>query len=102
MSFEVRTKTTGFGSPAESYVDKRLDLNDLIITDPYTTFFFKYEGEDKFGIKSGDILVVDRSQDPEIGDLIVNKTTTKLQISKYSNQEEIWGTIIWTLSQIKK
>ena len=65
-------------------------------------FFFKYEGEDKFGIKSGDILVVDRSQDPELDDLIINKTTTKLQISKYSNQEEIWGTITWTLSQIKK
>jgi hypothetical protein len=30
MSIEVKTKTTGFGSPAETYVDKRLDLNDLI------------------------------------------------------------------------
>jgi len=101
MNFEVSTKTTGFGSPAESYVDRRLDLNELIITDPYATFFFKYEGECKFGIKTGDVLVVDRSRDSESGDLVITKTD-KLQISKYSNNQEIWGTIIWTLSQIKK
>jgi len=99
---EVSTKTTGFGSPAESYVDRRLDLNDLIITDPYTTFFFEFDGEDNWGVKTGDILVVDRSVDPNPGDLIVNKSGDKLQISKYTNNQEIWGTIIWTLSQRKK
>ena len=30
MSLEIKTKTTGFGSPAETYVNKRLDLNGLI------------------------------------------------------------------------
>ena len=99
---EVKTKTTGFGSPAESYVDRRLDLNDLINTDPYTTFFFEFSGEDNWGVKTGDILVVDRSVDPNPGDLIVNKSGDKLQISKYTNNQEIWGTIIWTLSQLKK
>jgi len=42
MSIEVKTKTTGFGSPAETYVDKRLDLNDLIPLDIMTTYYFKY------------------------------------------------------------
>ena len=27
----IRTTTSGFASPAESYVDRRLDLNDLIM-----------------------------------------------------------------------
>jgi len=40
MSIEVKTKTTGFGSPAETYVDKRLDLNDLIPMDIMTTYYF--------------------------------------------------------------
>lgn len=100
MKFDVSTKTTGFGSPAESYVDRRLDINDLIISDPYSTFFFKYEGESRLGIKSGDVLVVDRSRDPEVDDAVIIKSN-KLTISKYTNQE-IWGVIIWTLSQIKK
>jgi DNA polymerase V len=103
MSLEVKTKTTGFGSPAESYVDKRLDLNELIVDDIYTTYYFKYTGEDKFGINSGDILVVDRSKDPDIGDIILYKDNSKIKIDKFtSNNNEIWGTITWTLSQIKK
>jgi hypothetical protein len=38
-SFTINTKTTGFGSPARAYSTKRLDPNDLLITDPYSTFF---------------------------------------------------------------
>ena len=73
MSLEVKTKTTGFGSPAETYVDKRLDLNDLIPMDTMTTYYFKYAGEEKLGIKTGDILVVDKSVEPELGDLVLIK-----------------------------
>ncbi len=104
MSLEVKTKTTGFGSPAESYVDKRLDLNDLIVDDIYTTYYFKYTGESKFGINSGDILVVDRSKDPDVGDIVLYKDDSKITIDKFTsiNNNEIWGTITWTLSQRKK
>jgi len=44
MSLEVKTKTTGFGSPDENYVQNRLDLNQLIPKDIITTFYFKYDG----------------------------------------------------------
>ena len=46
----INAPTTGFASPAETYVDKRLDLNDLIVKDHYTTFYFKYSGPTVFGI----------------------------------------------------
>ena len=39
---EIKTQTTGFGSPGLAYVEKRLD-NHL------TTFYFKWEGDSKFG-----------------------------------------------------
>jgi len=101
MSIEVKTKTTGFGSPAESYVEKRLDLNELIVTDFYTTYYFKYEGESKLGVDTGDILVVDRSVDPEVGDLVLIKSD-KIILETFQSQDEIWGAITWTLSQKKK
>lgn len=103
MSTEVKTKTTGFGSPAESYVDKRLDLNDLIVKDFYTTYYFKYEGDSKLGIETGDILVVDRGLDPEIGDTILINQNDTITISEFNLQTlDIWGTVTWTLSQRKK
>jgi len=101
MSIEVKTKTTGFGSPAETYVDKRLDLNDLIPMDIMTTYYFKYAGDDKLGVKSGDILVVDKSIDPDTNDLVLTKSD-KINLEQFNNQPNIWGTITWTLSQKKR
>lgn len=101
MSLEIKTKTTGFGSPAESYVNKRLDLNELIPLDIMTTYYFKYAGESKLGINTGDILVVDKAIDPQIGDLVLIKSDNII-VETFQNQEEIWGTITWTLSQKKK
>lgn len=103
MSLEIKTKTTGFGSPAESYVDKRLDLNDLIVDDVYSTYYFRYSGEDKLGIKTGDILVVDRSKQPESGDLVLYKNDEQIILEQFTfNNNNLWGTITWALSRKKK
>lgn len=101
MELEIKTKTTGFGSPAEGYVNKRLDLNDLIPFDIMSTYYFKYDGKNKYGIKYGDILVVDKSICPEEGDLVIIKSNF-ITLEFFNNQIEIWGTVIWTLSQKKK
>jgi len=59
----------GFPSPADDYIEKTLDLNDLLIQKPAATFFVRAEGESMLGagIHPNDILVVDRSIDPVIG-----------------------------------
>jgi hypothetical protein len=101
MSIEVKTKTTGFGSPAETYVDKRLDLNELIPIDIITTYYFKYAGDSKLGVSTGDILVVDKSVDPDVGDLVLLKDET-IKLENFENQKDVWGTITWILSQKKK
>ena len=56
----------GFPSPADDYVEKTLDLNDLLIQKPAATFFVRAEGESMLGagIHPNDILVVDRSIEP--------------------------------------
>lgn len=53
----------GFPSPAENFVERTLDLNELLIKHKASTFFIRVIGDSMInaGIQSNDILVVDRS-----------------------------------------
>ena len=53
----------GFPSPGDDYIEKNLDLNELLIKNPSATFFVKVEGDSMVnaGINSGDTLVVDKA-----------------------------------------
>lgn len=103
-SFTINTKTTGFDSPARAYSTKRLDPNDLLITDPYSTFFFQWEGEEKGGLSPGDYLVVDRAALPNPDDLVVFNGEEKLELDLFNNinPDKLWGVITWKLCQLKK
>ena len=65
--------SAGFPSPAQDYVEKTLDLNELCIKHPAATFFVRVEGESMIqaGIYAGDLLVVDRSVTAEHGDTVI-------------------------------
>ena len=69
----VSKVTAGFPSPAQDYVERTLDLNELCIRHPNATFFVRVEGDSmvEAGIFDGDVLVVDRSIDAEHGDIVV-------------------------------
>jgi DNA polymerase V len=58
--------SAGFPSPAEDFLEKRLDLNDYMIKNQSATFLVKVEGSSMTGagIFNGDVLVVDRSLEP--------------------------------------
>ena len=62
----------GFPSSADDYIEKTLDLNDLLVQKPTATFFVRAEGESMLGagIHPNDILVVDRSIDPVVGKIV--------------------------------
>lgn len=53
----------GFPSPADDYVETRLDLNQLLVRNRSATFFLRVKGDSMVnaGIHDGDIIVVDRS-----------------------------------------
>jgi DNA polymerase V len=57
----------GFPSPAEDYVEQNLDLNKYLIRNKPATFMLKVSGESMIGagILDGDLIIVDRSLDPE-------------------------------------
>lgn len=97
----IKTTTSGFASPAESYVDKRLDLNDLIVKNPYTTFYFRYSGPSVFGIDNGDVLVLDRGDTPKDNDLVVLIEKTFFKIREYKGQNNLWGKVTWILKNKK-
>lgn len=63
----------GFPSPAQDYISETLDLNYEIVRHPASTFYGRVNGDSMIdeGIEEGDILVIDRSIEPENGDLAV-------------------------------
>lgn len=65
--------SAGFPSPAEDYIEQRLDLNELLVQNPAATFFVRVNGESMTGagINHEDILIVDRSLEPTSGKIVV-------------------------------
>lgn len=74
----------GFPSPAQDYVERTLDLNELCIRNPHATFFVKVEGCSmvEAGIYEDDILVVDRSYEAEHGDIVVAAIGTEFTVKE--------------------
>lgn len=96
----IKSRTTGFASPAESYVDKRLDLNELIVNNIHTTFYFRYKGPDTLGVKNGNILVIDKTVDPVEDDLVVLTDSSCFKIRKFEGQSNVWGKVSWILNKL--
>ena len=63
----------GFPSPAQDYVDLKIDLNTELISNPSSTFYARVKGTSMqdAGIMDGDILVIDKSLEPKEGDTAV-------------------------------
>lgn len=63
----------GFPSPADDYIELKLDLNKHLIQNPSATFYVRVRGHSMVnaGISDGDMLIVDRSLEPKDGDVAV-------------------------------
>jgi DNA polymerase V len=67
------TVQAGFPSPADDHMDKSLDLNEHLVSNPASTFFVKAKGDSMkdAGITCGDIMIVDRSVAPKDRQIVV-------------------------------
>jgi DNA polymerase V len=74
----------GFPSPADDYVEDRLDLNQLLVQNQSATFFLRVKGDSMFnaGIHNGDIIVVDRSVEPVDGSVVVAVVDSELTVKR--------------------
>lgn len=115
----------GFPSPAQDYIERRLDLNDLLVQRPSATYFVRVSGDSMIegGINDGDMLVVDCSLTAEHGDIVIAAvegefTVKKLQLRPNvqllpmnqayrpivpSSEEglEIFGVVTFTIKAVK-
>jgi DNA polymerase V len=82
----------GFPSPADDYVEKSLDLNELLIQKPAATFFVRAQGESMLGagIHPNDILVVDRSIEPVPGKIVICALNGELTVKRLERDNEQW------------
>ena len=80
----------GFPSPADDYIEGRLDLNRHLIKHPAATFFVRVSGDSMIdaGIHHGDLLVVDRSLDAVDGNVIVAALDGELTVKRLSKRGE--------------
>lgn len=73
LPFGLSPVSAGFPSPAEDYAAGRLDLNQYLVRNPVSTFYFQVRGDsmENAQIFDGDILVVDRSIEACHGHIVV-------------------------------
>jgi DNA polymerase V len=116
---------TGFGSAADDYMDRGIDLNEQLIRNKPATFFMRVQGSSMVNacIHDGDIVIVDRSIKPQSGKIIIavvdgemlirrlEKTLNKIrlipetsrlspmEITEYSNFI-IWGVVTYVIKGI--
>ena len=120
----------GFPSPAQDYLHESLDFNRDLIRNPEATFYGRVEGDSMIeaGICDGDIAVIDRSIEPNDGDIVVgyvnNEFTIKYLDLKHrkdgyielrpankafkpirihaDDDFEVWGVVVWTIKNWRR
>lgn len=63
----------GFPSPADDHVESRLSPSDYLVENDSATFFVRVKGESMIDARifDNDVLVIDRSRTPNIGDIVL-------------------------------
>jgi DNA polymerase V len=117
----------GFPSPAQDYIDLKIDLNKELIANPSSTFYGRVKGASMkdAGIEDGDILVIDKSIEPQDGDTAVCfidgeftikyikieqdavylvPANSKFQTLKVTEENNfcIWGVVTYSIKNHKK
>ncbi len=75
----------GFPSPADDYLDRPLDFNELLIENPAATFAVRIAGESMTGagLFPGDIAVVDRARTAVDGSIVLALLAGEFTVKRY-------------------
>lgn len=83
----------GFPNPAEDAGGRALDLNELLVKNPISTYYLRVDGDSMTGagITSGDIVVVDKSLEAHSGDIVVAAVDGDFTLKRLKKQgSEVW------------
>ena len=119
--------SAGFPSPAEEFFGLQLDLNEELIKHPEATFYARVKGHSMkdAGIQDGDLLVIDKAQEPKDGCVAVcaidgEFTLKRLAVEKDSiylmpandefkpikiteeNDFLVWGIVAYVVHKVRK
>ena len=114
--------SAGFPSPADDYTEENIDLNEHLISNPFSTFFLRVKGESMIdaGIKDNDLIIVDKSLAAKPEDIVIAMIDGEFTIKRLSikNDElylkaennnypdfrfknhidvQIWGVVIYSI-----
>jgi len=81
----------GFPSPATDYIEKLLDLNELLIKRKESTFFMRVGGVSmvEFGINDRDLVIVDRAAPHANGSIVVARVDGELVLKKLYRKDGV-------------
>lgn len=88
----------GFPNPSTDSTIISLDITELLIQHPSSTFFMRVTGNDweDLGIFENDIAIVDRALEPRHSDLVIWWEENLFRISKQKEVPagtEVWGVV---------
>ena len=74
----------GFPSPADDFVDRKLDLHEYLVHNEAATFFLRAQGDSMIGagIHDGDLLIVDRSVEAAHDKIVIAALDGELTVKR--------------------
>ena len=82
--------SAGFPSPADDYTEENIDLNEHLISNPFSTFFLRVKGDSMInaGIKDKDLIIVDKSLTAKPGNIIIAMIDGEFTIKRLSRKND--------------
>jgi DNA polymerase V len=89
--------SAGFPSPADDFIELTIDLNKHLIKNKDATFFAKVKGNSMInaGICDGDLLVIDKSLEPQNGKIAVCQIDGEFTVKRI----QIEKNIVWLIAE---
>ncbi|GGC95141.1 SOS-response transcriptional regulator UmuD-like protein [Flavobacterium lutivivi] len=89
--------SAGFPSPADDFIELSIDLNKHLIKHKDTTFFAKVKGHSmkNAGIFDGDLLVIDKSLEPQDGRIAICQIDGEFTIKRIKIEKNV----IWLIAE---
>lgn len=80
----------GFPSPGDDYAERSLNLHDLVVPHPHSTYFIRVSGHSMTGacIHAGDVLVVDRSLTATHNKIVVVRVGKEMLLKRVRVQQQ--------------
>ena len=87
--------SAGFPSPADDFIELTIDLNKFLIKHRDTTFFAKVKGHSmkNAGIFDGDLLVIDKSLEPQDGKIAICQIDGEFTVKRIKKDKDCYWLI---------